>query len=453
LDPESDLDVPYVFDFEATGIGKDQVIRVFFTTRRLLRLGPTTGSAFHIDATYKLNQLGFPVFVLGSPDKARKFHIAAICVTSHEKKEDVAYCMHEYKLARPEYTHPITCADGADSISWAHEHEMEESTRTMCYFHMDKDVRKYFGAGGKNPYHSQDKEDFMSDIKDIRLAWHTDVKKKSLELFFVKWDALSILPDRDYLINVLRLFRDSWVFNERTNKWSVCDAPGFDLTNNGVESMNKVLKDDVTHHTLLPLLELFENTLTFLGAFSADRNPLRENYKDFAIEPAPTAGDWIHSFEAVTSNKELYKVIKHDNVAIMLRKNSNLKLTEANYVKLRQIYDTQSWLTFDKYKSFLNKINVIKKDEAGKWSCTCYDYNLKHYCYHEHVCRWKFDGGELGINIPQKYRRTAVVAWKKQSRGRPSRVGSALERMPNVLSDDEAAAADEDAGDDEDEDD
>ncbi len=42
----------------------------------------------HVDATYKLNWNGFPVFVIGITDSARAFHCIGIAISENEKEID-----------------------------------------------------------------------------------------------------------------------------------------------------------------------------------------------------------------------------------------------------------------------------------------------------------------------------------------------------------------------------
>eukprot|EP00644_Phytophthora_capsici_P006914 jgi/Phyca11/103418/e_gw1.8.324.1 len=54
------------------------------TTRKLLCLlrREPTSFVFHIDATYKLTQVGYPVLVIGISDECRSFHLVAFIVVS-----------------------------------------------------------------------------------------------------------------------------------------------------------------------------------------------------------------------------------------------------------------------------------------------------------------------------------------------------------------------------------
>jgi hypothetical protein len=59
-----------------------QVIRMYFTTRRLSRVGPQIDGSVNVDPTYKLNREGCKGVIVGMQDAARHFHIGGFGVLS-----------------------------------------------------------------------------------------------------------------------------------------------------------------------------------------------------------------------------------------------------------------------------------------------------------------------------------------------------------------------------------
>ena len=121
-----------------------------------------------------------------------------------------------------------------------------------------------------------------------------------------------------------------------------------------------------------------------------------------------------------------------DDLAIMLYPKCTELLNKANHLILNRQLQTLDWQHFENYKSFLLQVFVIEKQQL-KWRCSCYDFGLKHFCIHEHAARWRYDGGELGLNIPNEHRRTEVLSFRRRGKGRPSRVPSSLERVPCLI--------------------
>ena len=93
---------------------------VFFTTKRLLSFAEKTK---HIcaDATYKLLQHGYPLLVVGTTDKARKFHPFGIALCSNEKSEAFSFIFKSIKeciltVYNYDYEPNVLVADARDVL-------------------------------------------------------------------------------------------------------------------------------------------------------------------------------------------------------------------------------------------------------------------------------------------------------------------------------------------------
>ena len=90
----------------------------------------------------------------------------------------------------------------------------------------------------------------MQDINALSVCWTTAVFEAAVILFFQKWESY----DDDIIASVLSLFRKSWTGNSLTSKWAKCHSPNDVMNNNGLESTNRVIKDEVTERQLLPVM-------------------------------------------------------------------------------------------------------------------------------------------------------------------------------------------------------
>ena len=88
-----DWDVPYVckFDIERSN-APGPMFRFFVTTKRLVSLANKKPHWF-IDATYKLNWNGFPVWIVGTTDAAKSFHPFGYALTVSEAEDDVLFVL------------------------------------------------------------------------------------------------------------------------------------------------------------------------------------------------------------------------------------------------------------------------------------------------------------------------------------------------------------------------
>jgi hypothetical protein len=335
-------------------------------------------------------------------------------------------------------------ADGADAISKGFEIVHPNSPRAMCYSHVLQNAKGYFGCASKNKDRVAVKDAFLDDVASIHSAWTVEVKHSALQLFQSKWMAISNEPDKEYLKHILETFLQSWVNNPRTNRWSVCDVPfGCVTNNNGLEATNKLLKDEITDHRLMGLIAFCKGVASWLYGESKSRNPdAGEEYtKPVCTSPQPTVSEWEQSYEYATSSLRKYKIRKQGDYAITLHAKCTIKLNKESFTQLLSQYVNRSWATFDAYKSFQKQVFVLQKTD-GRWVCSCYDFGLQHYCCHQHSVLWRYEGGENGINFPTACRRSEVLNFCRRGKGRPSKVPSALERLPPVIPEDDVSSDD-----------
>ncbi|KAE9213906.1 hypothetical protein PF004_g15203 [Phytophthora fragariae] len=95
--PETNETQPFLFAWQRTAQGKPDVgngsdehpFLVGLTSKRLLRNAARDPASFvfHMDATFKLNQLSYPVIVCGVSDRNRSFHLVALFITSQRLEE------------------------------------------------------------------------------------------------------------------------------------------------------------------------------------------------------------------------------------------------------------------------------------------------------------------------------------------------------------------------------
>jgi hypothetical protein len=479
----------------------DQVIRMYFTTRRLSRIGPQIDGSVNVDPTYKVNREGCKAVIVGLQDAARHFHVGGIGVLSQETTEDITWLLQKYKESRLAFFIPAmnplhvvrSCkvdncecehfdaasfdnnfchncrhgssnhtsayvlrpdvdqrnfrpkaliADASDAISKSAELVLNETTRIMCYFHVTHNVKKYFGAC-KSAVQKSVKTEFLEDIKCIHNAWSKRVKVKAISLFRLKWNAKCIEPGLEYMSHILQNFLDSWVDKVRTSLWSVCDVTNcMNADNNGLESFNKVIKEDITHHVQLPLMQLYENIGVFLQTHSVEHNDGVGVLftRPFKTEPQPTVGDYRLSYEVATSNSVQYKIkmCKTTGICITLNSRANLNLNTDTFRELLHQYKELHWETFDEYKAFKFKVYVIENID-GRFRCSCDFFAKKHHCYHEYAVRWRFFG-QVNI-IPTAHQQTSVKDFQPTKKGRPPTVPTVYERTPTPLAQQKATGS------------
>ncbi|KAE9032665.1 hypothetical protein PR001_g10499 [Phytophthora rubi] len=154
---------PFIFGYEVEGgkptfgDGTDEhpLVVGVSTPFMLKKLSYANEHIVHIDATYKLNQSGYPTIVLGVSDRARSFHPVAIFITSQVTGPIIhkvlvqlfnMYCVLTGEL--PEIRYCMADADKAQcnavqSAVALKTRNPEKLVFLMCFFHVVKNVGEH----------------------------------------------------------------------------------------------------------------------------------------------------------------------------------------------------------------------------------------------------------------------------------------------------------------------
>jgi len=231
--------VPVVGD----GSDEDPFI-VGFSTKRLLRRLDRLPSSFvlHIDATYKLSQLEYPVVVCGLSDNARAFHLVAMFITSQEQERHytailtslkVIYTKVVRKPMRLRYVLGDACQAQFNAVDDVLDGSQLDVL--MCFYHVMANVNKRLNKHFKSLSPIK-KAQFIADIYDMHYA-ATEARFHALMI------ASEIRWEKDEDIAALgSYFRTEWLTGSFT-KWQCFRTPtGYATTNNPAEQFNNKIK-------------------------------------------------------------------------------------------------------------------------------------------------------------------------------------------------------------------
>ncbi|RLN94954.1 hypothetical protein BBJ28_00025446 [Nothophytophthora sp. Chile5] len=257
-----DLDetTPFTFacpmdDFGIPVIGNGSEAKPFMigvTTKRQVRgLYRAAEFPFHIDATYKLNQSGYPMVVCGISDASRSMHVSAVFLTSHLRQDQYASIFSSifavYKLITGgplKLRYVMGDADDAqyNGFEEAVIPNCPSATYLMCFFHVMLNAKKRAKRLSQPErsliykhiyriHHTRNQFDAEDEVKDALCAWSA---LPSLKIF-------------------LTYFKSEWL-ESRFHRWQ-CYQSGIAhaKTNNPLEQFNKAFKRDYTLRQLLPL--------------------------------------------------------------------------------------------------------------------------------------------------------------------------------------------------------
>ena len=145
----------------------------------------------------------------------------------------------------------------------------------------------------------------MQDVNAISYAWTPEVAVLLRNLFFLKWE----LHADPAVLHATFNFRTEWC-NARLSNWTRGLSPNSVVNINGLESTNKVIKDELTFRQLMPVLNFLQKGVSWLKEQSEKRDDVSmndtPNVLKFANEHTFTKKDWTlaHAWK-VNSSKQI----------------------------------------------------------------------------------------------------------------------------------------------------
>ncbi|CAF3469772.1 unnamed protein product [Rotaria sp. Silwood1] len=370
---------------------------VFFTTKQLFQQIRST-TLLQVDATYKLTWNNLPLLVFGSTDANRHFKPFGMALISTD--EDSECFIHLFNsinaLFLQEFNEPCSInqimADGAPAITNAQNTVFPNSRRLMCWSHMIKKCRHHRNLVNKNDWLMIDK-----DIHELQLAFTDDIFDRGIFLLLQKWNQI---PSMKQFVNY---FTDHWVSNLRY--WYEGAAYGKPSTNNGLESLNGIIKQKYTLRNKL-----------HLSAFLPKVEVMLSDWSQASITtPFATVTD-------ITSEMELHAYqwsIKINQIDILFFFNNFYIVPSSKSVMPTStwldLYISNQWTSFDHYVAWKSSCWMV----SPLGSCTC-PVGLKQYrCKHA-------IGLAIMFNIYKiKDESRIIPLGKRKTPGRPKKIRTA----------------------------
>ncbi|TMW63323.1 hypothetical protein Poli38472_002264 [Pythium oligandrum] len=196
-------------------------------------------AVFHMDATYKLSDLGYRTVTCGFTDAARSYQLAAIIVISTQTADDYESCLKAlvkiFKRVQPGVSLKILRfmgdGDHAHFNAMKKVPEFSSASYLMCFFHVLYNVRK-------KTRHLTDvlRRIIMDGIVEMHYAASESEYEELKQSVLVWWWSFS--PLRDFV----RYFQKQWL-EGKFNRWQIWHTSyGLPTTNNPCETFNATLK-------------------------------------------------------------------------------------------------------------------------------------------------------------------------------------------------------------------
>lgn len=322
--------------------------------------------------------MGFPLIILGTVDRKKRFHPLLYACSSHETTNDYSFVFSSAKESAASYfpenqfATKKLIADGADPIRNALYIVFESAEiDIMCFAHVIRNVRK-------RPFASKiNKALIIDDIRKMQLAPNRNVFEMMSTLFIKKREELE--P------NFTSYFEATWLGAH--SNWFEGAAEYTPSTNNALESHNATIKRKVTFRRRLPLEEFLTTMLEMASDISKQ---FTKNARDVAMEPNLPRDMLMRAAEMENRVFSAFKAKAngsgYDYYVLPAEKCSE---EDANH-RYYKILDKKSWSSFDEYINYGYQIFWLvkfctKRDDATwmkKSSCSCPVFFKQHLCKH-----------------------------------------------------------------------
>ncbi|KAI2810354.1 hypothetical protein BLOT_001514 [Blomia tropicalis] len=348
--------INYFVDYEAKTFG------IFWSSSLLLSFMDKSAS-INIDATYKLNYLGFPVFVTGTTDKQQRFHPFGIALLQNEDTASFKFVFESLKKANSTYQPTILVAGSAPAITSAFEEVFGTNyTRVYCWFHVKKNIDQKLKSIKKEL-----KEKIQADIYKLQLATSPIIFQGASKYFLTKWRKYEEAQ------SFIKYFENEYLLQR--NNWFEGAATGFPSTNNSLEATISMIKKEFTLRERLPLDKFFKTAGLIIKRWSQERNHADPSAKKFQETPETS----------VLLQKEAYSLSKSDIEVREKTINGNkfcfIPSTSSSHKPIREEEITNyfkktenpKFRTFENYINFTTRMWVVNYNE--EWQTSTFSKN------------------------------------------------------------------------------
>lgn len=373
-DPPDEPHAPFVLNHWCEkNNGTGLKFRFIFTTLYLLNLFKSVDKVC-IDSTHKLNWNEFPLTILGTVDRNKKFHPIAFACTTNETADDYAFVFNAVKTKIKQFFSmnfepSILISDAADAIRNAFYRIFPNATTDiMCFAHVLRNVDKRKFNSKNN------KKLIMDDISKLQQAFDEKSFKLMTELFCAKWKPV----EKEFIA----YFEKQWL-GIHCN-WYEGAAMFTPSTNNAQEAVNGVIKRKVTLRRRLPMNQLMTSMAGLISELSKE---LEDGKRIFAKEPIIQTKMWEQAILMQQNSFKSYKLKPmsshpdHHSFTVPSSKCSNPSV--AYYKTLSK----QKWKSFDEFiQHGFQQFYLVHVKPTDGWKresqCMCTAFMKEYMCKH-----------------------------------------------------------------------
>ena len=216
--------------------------------------------------------------------------------------------------------------------------------------------------------------ELLHDLNVLSLAWSPEVVLSSRRMFFEKWER----NESEVARNVIQHFRAQWTNNGVSN-WSRCHSESCVINTNGLESTNRVLKDEVTHRKILPVIDFSREIGDWIRNQSLRRDVVNANYISFANGHSFTTKCWTEAYHWQKDTSKQIRLVDDKYVAI--EKGTQGHLTDAKAGNFLLQFENFDFASYDHFTSIMSNVSILARD-ISRYTCTCKQNAKEFSCVH-----------------------------------------------------------------------
>jgi hypothetical protein len=135
----------------------------------------------------------------------------------------------------------------------------------------------------------------LNDIRRLEICKTAETFKIGAKLFIAKWENTDQSID-----DFLEYFKSEKL--ETSKNWYEAVAECVPSTSNGIESGNRLVKDNDTFRERWPIGRFQSKSLEIVHHWSNDRNPKKENCKHYQMFPCLNTQVWKNAYSWLKVN-------------------------------------------------------------------------------------------------------------------------------------------------------
>ena len=244
-------------------------------------------------------------------------------------------------------------------------------------------------------------------------------------MFNIKWrgkDSIAINDFLDYFEKVWIRETVNTQTNKKTchNKWyEGAHKQGEPSSNNGLESINRVVKDKFTLRERMAISRYLENSFDMVRNWSKDRDG-EKSFK-FGVKVKDETWKLADNFLYRIESKRIIKKLTSQDTYVVTRFESLI-----DYDLIYENFDKLSYASFEEFIECCKHVHMVNFNRI-KWAdskCTCRYYLKKYHCYHIFVVAVN----EKLLSIPMEFKNCKIGQKPRLGRKPKAKAGDALKR-------------------------